>query len=77
MLYLNIFTDMGEAVKGFFHGLGVSALSGIVGMSYWVCMFVAIGGLLAYLSGFKNGGKWSTLSVLIYTTLKVLLGAVR
>lgn len=76
-MYLNIFNNMGQAIKDFFLGLGVDVLSGLVGVSYWICMFVCIGGLLAYLAGFKQGGRYSTLSIMIYTTLRAILGAVR
>ena len=75
-MLLNIFSDMGQAIKDFFVGLGVDVFSGIVSISYWVCLFVAIGGLLGYLAGFKSG-KWSTLSILIYTTLQSILSVLK
>lgn len=33
---------------------------------YWVCLFVGIGGIFAYISGFKKGGKISMLCIVIY-----------
>lgn len=77
VMCLGILSGIGDSIKNFFIELGVDVLSGIVGISYWVCMVICIVGLLAYLAGFKKGGRWTTLSIMIYTTLKVILGAVK
>lgn len=76
-MYLNIFTTVGNNIKNFFIELGIDFLTGLVSLSYWVCMFICIVSLIAFLAGFKKSGKWSTLSILIYTTLQAILGAVK
>lgn len=76
-MFLNIFSEMGQAVKDFFYGFGIDVFSGIVSISYWICLFIAIGSLLAYIAGFKNSGRWSTLSILIYATLQSILSVLK
>ncbi|EPY6430782.1 DUF2878 family protein [Clostridium sporogenes] len=34
--------------------------------AYWICMFLGIGGILAYLCGYKKGGKVTKFSLVIY-----------
>ncbi|HDK7314631.1 TPA: hypothetical protein PTV97_003794 [Clostridium botulinum] len=34
--------------------------------AYWICMFVGIGGILAYIAGSKKGGKVTKFSLVIY-----------
>lgn len=34
--------------------------------AYWICLFVGMFGLIAYITGFKKGGKVSILCVAIY-----------
>lgn len=76
-MYLNIFSSLGDSIKNFFSNIGISVLSSIVSISYWICMFICILGLLAFLAGFKKGGRWSTLGILIYTTLQAILSAIK
>lgn len=33
---------------------------------YWVCLFIGLGGIYAYIAGFKKGGRVTMLSIIIY-----------
>lgn len=44
----------------------------IAGASYWVCLFVAIGGVMFYLIGHKKGLKYTGGSILSYTLIQVI-----
>lgn len=57
--------------------VGMYLLEVLVDGSYYICLTASIGGLLAYISGFKNGGKLTTLGIVIYTTLQAILGALK
>ena len=50
---------------------------GLDTIGYWACLVVAIGGHFAYICGLKQGGKWSTLSTVIYTVIAAINGAVK
>lgn len=45
---------------------------GFMGISYWVILFVILGGILLYIFGHKKGLKYSTISIGIYTILQAL-----
>ncbi|GAA0735818.1 hypothetical protein [Clostridium oceanicum] len=34
--------------------------------AYWICMFMGIGGILAYLCGYKKAGRLTKFSIVIY-----------
>ncbi|MGO5075892.1 hypothetical protein ACTQ4K_18520 [Clostridium sporogenes] len=40
--------------------------------AYWICVFVGIGGILAYLCGYKKGGRLAKFSVVIYWVVAAL-----
>lgn len=42
------------------------------GVSYWVCLFVGIGGILFYVAGFKKGLKYTSGSLLGYTLIQTI-----
>ena len=59
-----------DKITGFIFG-------GLASIGYWVCLFTALGGHLAYLSGFKKGTKYTMFSTVIYTVLQALDGAMK
>lgn len=51
--------------------------NGLASCGYWVCLIVALVGHFAYISGFKNGARYTTLSTAIYTTIQAISGAIK
>ncbi|NME95385.1 hypothetical protein HF847_05175 [Clostridium cochlearium] len=43
--------------------------------AYWICMFVGIGGILAYLCGYKKGGRLTKFSIVIYWVVAAICSA--
>ncbi|WP_297436973.1 hypothetical protein [uncultured Clostridium sp.] len=66
-----------EPIKEGLASTGIYILTVLVNGSYYICLTASIGGLLAYLAGFKSGGRWTTLSLMIYATLQAVLGALK
>jgi|GEM_PF-4467727 len=40
---------------------------------YWICMYMALGGEIAYLIGFKKGIRLTIASIVIFVFIKMLL----
>lgn len=40
---------------------------------YWICMYIALGGEIAYLIGFKKGIRLTIASIVIFVFIKMLL----
>lgn len=38
----------------------------VIGGSYWICLFVGLGALIAYMCGYKKANKITWLSIVIY-----------
>jgi len=47
-------------------------VNAISGASYWVCLFIGIGGLIYYMVGNKKGLKWTSGSLLSYILIETL-----
>lgn len=39
---------------------------------YWLCLFAGLGGIIAYISGYKKGGKLTVLSIMVYWILAAI-----
>lgn len=50
--------------------------NGLASCSYWMCLIVALGGHFAYISGFKDGARYTILSTVIYATIQAISGAI-
>lgn len=46
--------------------------TGIIAGSYWLCLFVCIGALFLYISGFKKAGKYVGISFMLYFILQCI-----
>ncbi|MFR5264498.1 hypothetical protein [Clostridium sp.] len=64
-------------INEFFKWLGKVTITSLAGLSYWICLFVAIGGTLAFICGFKKAGKYSTFSICIYSILQAFASALK
>lgn len=49
-----------------FSNIGSSILHFIETNAYWICLFVGLGGLVAYIAGFKKGGKVCIFCIFVY-----------
>jgi hypothetical protein len=43
-----------------------------IGISHWLCLLIAIAGIIAYIAGYKKGGIVSVCSILFYILLKMI-----
>lgn len=63
--------------REFFSWLGSFIINGLANLSYWICLYIALGGVLATICGFKKGGRYSTFSVCIYSILQAFSAAIK
>lgn len=43
--------------------------------AYWICMFLGLAGILAYICGYKKGGKMAKFSIVIYWVVAAICSA--
>lgn len=61
----------------FFKWLGSFIIDSLASLSYWICLYIALGGIIATICGFKKAGKYSTFSVCIYSILQAFSAALK
>ncbi|AMN35495.1 hypothetical protein N2W42_001358 [Clostridium perfringens] len=62
--------------ESMFYSLTSFVLHGLANFGYWICLVIAVGGHFAYVSGFRNGAKWTTFSTIIYAVIQAMSGAI-
>ena len=50
----------------------VNLWSGFIALSHYVCLFVAIGGVIYYICGIEKGKKVAIVSVLVYVGFQLI-----
>lgn len=64
------FDGMDKVVNYITHPILI--FNAFAGASYWICLLVAIGGVMFFLIGHKKGLKYTTGSILSYTLIQVV-----
>ncbi|WP_332833487.1 hypothetical protein [Clostridium perfringens] len=63
--------------EAMFYNLISFVLNGLANFGYWICLIIAISGHFAYISGFRNGAKWTTFSTVTYAVIQAMSGAIK
>lgn len=53
-------------------GIGKWLFNGVLYASYPVCLTISIISVILYIGGFKNSGKYASISIIIYFLLQAL-----
>ncbi len=59
-------------IKNFFIKLGTSTALEVIGMSYWICLYVCMFAIILYMAGQKKAGRVASISFAINFLLQAL-----